>query len=244
MAEENQEEFRVIQTFEEFLEEIKKDGATMIYRGQSQEFDPNNLLPRLYRLLKEKDPKDEKITHYLDEMLIEFKNMSFQYLGANEPKNVWEWLSLAQHHGLPTCFLDWTDNPIIALYFCLRTDSKSNINGIIYRHNLDGTSSKVLKPKDLETASGISEIIAQVGNVVYPRHVSRRITAQAALFSIGKMNPNGKKIIISGEKKEEIKKFLNDIGYNESSIFPHLDGLCAYIEWDLVYNKLKKEEKI
>ena len=61
-----------------------------------------------------------------------FQNNEYCKLTIGKPENDLDWYFLAQHYGIPTTLLDWSEDPFIALFFSLYEYDENDTNVTIY----------------------------------------------------------------------------------------------------------------
>ena len=106
-----------INSFKDYVSKIEKirneKHKIILFRGQSKDL---NLLPSIAK----ENPKNDT-TNVEREMLEELKRRS-QLLITRNIKTDLEWLVFAQHFGLKTRLLDWSSNPLTALWFSCKNE--------------------------------------------------------------------------------------------------------------------------
>jgi hypothetical protein len=107
-----------IKSVSEFLAALKsrrvRNNPWLWYRGHADK--TWALLPAYQRLRK---PPPESV------LMNKFKQNA-NLLLAHQPKSAFEWLFIMQHYGVPTRLLDWTESPLVALYFAVGSHEKKD----------------------------------------------------------------------------------------------------------------------
>ena len=106
---------------------MKHDPMTHLYRGEKDTECKLKLTPKIGpidKLGSSEQQEEQQTKEYRKAMEMQmfemFKNRAIAYLPTEpQPRDDWEWLAIAQHHGFPTRLLDWTRNPLVAAYFAV-----------------------------------------------------------------------------------------------------------------------------
>jgi hypothetical protein len=138
-----------------------------------------------------------------------------------------EWMAVAQHFGVPTRLLDWTDSLLPAIWFAIANSGPDEDSRVWVTADV---------PR-LDPLNKVDPFSLTEPHIYRPPHITPRIAAQGSVLMICP-KPDSEvtleyegEIIIAGRAKFELRKRLNACGVNKRSLFPDLAGLGEHLAW-------------
>ena len=212
--------------FIEFVSVINDYFLQIIYRGQADfKWGIESSAYRHFIKTMQKEPTQEDLYKYHSSLVSNSKYLHEENLDNLKKVSDLMFLTYLQHHGAKTNFIDFTENPIVALWFaCSDCDEK---DGMI--------SWKSAGFESINETKSFEDIFGDETQKIFkfaPPMFDRRIMSQNSVFLFP---PHGKienyqyhKILIPSGSKKNILNSLELIGISKKSLFPDFSG---FVEW-------------
>jgi hypothetical protein len=149
------------------------------------------------------------------------------------PPNDWEALAVAAHHGLATRLLDWSLNPLVALFFAVNDAGfeAPGHDGALYVFRVD----RVIDPEK----AALDEV-REVA-VFFPAGHTHRVIRQRGAFTyhpepvcaLEEVAARGQlqRYTVPCQAKCDLRKQLDRVGINFEMLFPDLEGFSQHLNW-------------
>lgn len=208
------------------------------YRGHGNCSWP--LLPSYYRI-------DARLSEH--SLLIKFRQSATMLL-ERPPSDPFEWMFLMQHYGVPTRLLDWSESPLVALYFCVTSTLDADASIWMLKPPLLNKHSRIkataqdghvlsfhddeLKTYTIDSLRNNTRIDLLPLAAVAIRN-NPRIQAQLGVFTVHHHDrvpieaiEDGShvcKTLIRKEHKVSLRRELNILGFSQFQLFPELTSV-------------------
>jgi len=157
-----------------------------------------------------------------------------------------EVMAYAQHHGAPTRLLDWSNNPLIGLWFAVSDDRYDGCGGIVYQLRISSSCKIITSMSEPPLTLVAGEDFRCEGEC--PVHIFssplrvERAERQNSVFSFANFGGDYaikpleeilaseepqplRKFLVPAEFKLEMRHFLSDVGLDPYSIYGGPDAL-------------------
>lgn len=155
-----------------------------------------------------------------------FRQQARSYVSS--PHSPLEWLAIAQHFGVPTRLLDWSDNLLIAAWFAVEDAERTDCNAAIWvtrgQPQVDADSSE-------------NPFLVAEPRVYRPPHLEPRMASQGSVLMLcpEPSKPVGLKVVhkitIKGKQRFHLRKRLDACGVNAKSVYADLAGVGGHLAW-------------
>ena len=195
------------------------------------------------------DEYDKLLSQYKKRML---HSREHDYLNEKSP---WWWLFFAKHHNLHTRLLDWTSNPLVAIYLAVEniiSNEDDSTGGAIWALKVNDKNFRTTADLDdryrLDPSSGRT-MDEREWFMINPDPVTPRIVLQSGKFTYHTGNqpkpidqmerrPGEEliKIKINPKGNAGIRKRLGIMNIHHASLFPSPTGIAFFVnsEWPVI----------
>ena len=193
-----------------------------------------------------------------------------RYTNCPNREDLFSWLFLMQHYRLPTRLLDWTESPLVALFFAVENEKADDKNAVIWALQPSILNSTQVKEKKILLSGSIDAkpIVSEAFNItshnpnrrivaVNPEQADIRQLIQQSEFTVhGSPMPMENlnesdmflgKILIPSNAKVAFRQLLTIFGISRSYLFPDLENLSAELaslDFDYPVRPIKETENI